>query len=104
MSPVAKHTLMPFTSTDPAFRIEPEALANPSHTVEVAAENEPSVNESEPSVVAPTTVNVEVTVDELPMNPPYNCSVVVANEPRADTLASVSDSVGQFVPVCKHTC
>jgi hypothetical protein len=34
--PLAKHTLNPFTRTDDARRVEPEAVANPSQTEEVA--------------------------------------------------------------------
>jgi len=84
--------LIPFTRTAPAFNVEPEADANPSHTLEVAAVNDafvmvpfvakrfvvvtlvavPFVNVSVPSVVPPITVKVEVTVDEDPMKPPYN--------------------------------
>ena len=121
--PLAKHTLIPFTSTAPAFKVVPLAVANPSQTLEVAAVNEafvnvplvekrlvdvtfvpvPFVKVSVPSVDAPITVNVEVTVELEPMNPPYNCKVVVAKDPRALTEASVSASAGQFVPLCKHT-
>ena len=72
--------------------------------VDVTFVNVALVAVSVPSVVAPITVNVDVTVDELPMNPPYNWSVVVANEPRALTEASVSLEPGQFVPVDRQTC
>jgi len=126
--PLCKHTLIPFTSTALAFKVVPLAVAKPSQTLEVAAVNDafviepfvavrfvekrlvdvtfvpvPFVKVSVPSVDAPITVNVEVTVELEPMNPPYNCKVVVANEPRALTEASVSASVGQFVPLCKQT-
>ena len=111
----------------------PEAVAKPSQTVEVTAWNVafvpvsvvivplvavrllvnsfvvvtevpvPCVNVRVPSVVPPTTVNVLVTVDEAPMKPPYNWRVVGVKEPRALTVASVSASAGQLVPLCKQT-
>jgi hypothetical protein len=56
------------------------------------------------SVVPPTTVSVEVTVELAPMNPPYSCSVVVANEPRAETEANVSVEPGQFAPLERQAC
>ena len=122
-NPVARHTLMPFTRTAPAFNVVPDAVANPSHTLDVAAVKAafvivplvankfvvvtlvavPFVNVSVPSVVPPITVKVEVTVDDEPMNPPYNCKVAVAKEPRAETVASVSASPGQNEPLCKQT-
>jgi hypothetical protein len=64
----------------------------------------PFVKVSVPSVVPPITVNVEVTVELAPMKPPYSWSVVVAKEPRAETVARVSEDPGQFVPDARHTC
>jgi hypothetical protein len=59
------------------------------------------------SEVFPRTVKVEVTVEEAATNPPNNESVVVAEEPRAVTVARVSVSAnkyaGQLVPVLRHT-
>ena len=55
----------------------------------------------------PSTVKVEVTVEEEARNPPYSWRVVVAKEPRAVTVARVSDSVvrneGQLVELARHT-
>jgi len=93
--PLAKHTLIPFTSTAPAFKVVPLAVANPSQTLEVAAvkvalviaplvavrlvENKfvevtfvpvPLVKVSVPRVVPPITVKVDVTVELAPMKPP----------------------------------
>jgi hypothetical protein len=86
---------MPFTSTDEARNVVPEAEAKPNHTVEVAAvlvplvivslvkmefvENRlvdvtavavPFVKVRAPSDVAPITVNVEVTVELAAIYPP----------------------------------
>ncbi len=59
------------------------------------------------SVVVPTTVSVEVTVEEAPTKPPYKSKVEVAKAPRAVTEASVSVSArryaGQFKPLVKQT-
>ncbi len=58
-------------------------------------------------VVVPTTVKVEVTVDEAPTKPPYKSKVEVAKAPRAVTLASVSVSAskyaGQLRPLVRQT-
>jgi hypothetical protein len=100
-----------------AFIVEPEAVAKPSQTVEVTlpivAElafklfTVPDVAVNVLSVVLPTTVKVEVTVEEEPTKPPYKRSVEVAKLPRAVTLESVSVSAkryaGQFVPFVRHT-
>ena len=115
--PFARHTGEPFTKIAEAFNVEPDALLKPSHTVEVTlpivAElafnvfTVPDVEVNVLSVVLPTTVKVEVTVDELPTKPPYNWRVVVENEPRAVTEANVSVSAskyaGQLVPLVRHT-
>jgi hypothetical protein len=56
-------------------------------------------------LVYPSTVKVEVTVEEAAIKPPYRERVEVAKEPRAVTVARVSDSTdtGQFVPVWRQT-
>jgi hypothetical protein len=55
--------------------------------------------------VSPRTVNVDVTVEEAAIKPPYNWTVVVAEEPRAETVARVSLFAvpEQFVPSWRHT-
>ncbi len=88
-----------------ALSVEPLALLNPSHTVEVTPPNValfefnvlmvPLVASKFDNVDVPTTVKVLVTVDEAPTKPPYNCRVVVENEPRAVTDASVSVSASR---------
>lgn len=52
----------------------------------------------------PSTVSVDVTVEEAPTKPPYKTSVEVAKLPRAVTVArvSVSTVAGQFTPFCKQ--
>ena len=42
--PFARHTLNPFTSTAPAFKVVPDAVAKPSQEVEVPFVNERFVN------------------------------------------------------------
>jgi hypothetical protein len=56
-------------------------------------------------LVFPRTVKVLVTVEEEARKPPYRERVEVAKEPRAVTVARVSDSTdtGQFVPVWRQT-
>ncbi len=58
-------------------------------------------------VVVPTTVSVEVTVEEPATKPPYKRRVLVAKAPRAVTLANVSVSAskyaGQLRPLVKQT-
>ncbi len=105
MVPLARQTGEPFTKIAEAFNVEPLALLNPSQTVEVTAPKVallefnvlivPLVASKFESVDVPTTVNVEVTVELAPTKPPYNCSVVVENEPRAVTEASVSTSASK---------
>ncbi len=97
--PFCKHTFTPFTKIEEVRMEVPLAVVKPSQLV-VAFE----VNKSD-NVVRPTTVKVEVTVEEPATNPPNNCRVVVANDPREVTSASVSVSsaAGQFVPVARHT-
>ncbi len=54
----------------------------------------------------PSTVKVEVTVELAATKPPYKRKVVVENDPRAVTDASVSLSLelaGQFVPFARQT-
>ncbi len=46
-------------------------------------------------IVLPTTVKVEVTVEEAATKPPYNRTVEVAKAPRAVTLESVSFSANK---------
>ncbi len=115
--PLARQTGEPFTKMAEAFKVEPLALLKPSHTVEVTAPNValfefnvlmvPLVASKFESVEVPTTVKVEVTVELEPTKPPYNWRVVVENDPRAVTDASVSTSAnkyaGQFVPLVRHT-
>ncbi len=115
--PFARQTGEPFTKTALAFSVEPLALLKPSQTVEVTAPRialfafnvlmVPLVASKFDKVEVPTTVKVEVTVEEAPTNPPYSCKVVVENDPRAVTEASVSTSAskyaGQFVPLVRHT-
>ncbi len=103
--PLARHTAEPFTKMALAFNVEPLALLNPSHTVEVTPPNValfefnvlmvPLVASKFERVEVPTTVKVEVTVDDEPTKPPYNWRVVVENEPRAVTDASVSTSANR---------
>ncbi len=115
--PFARQTAEPFTKIALAFSVEPLALLKPSHTVEVTPPNValfefnvlmvPLVASKFESVEVPTTVNVLVTVEEAPTKPPYSCKVVVENDPRAVTEASVSVSAskyaGQFVPFVRQT-
>ena len=78
--PFARHTAEPFTKIAEALSVDPEALLNPSHTVEVTepivaelAFNVPTVPDDAVnvlSVVLPTTVKVEVTVELEPTKPP----------------------------------
>jgi hypothetical protein len=93
---LARHTDEPFTAIAEALSVVPEAVPNPNHEVEVPLVklSEPIVPDcanklveeavvekefvvvafvavSVPSVVAPTTVNVEVTVEDAAMRPPY---------------------------------
>ncbi len=115
--PLPRQTGEPFTKIALAFSVEPEALLKPSQTVLVTEPSRalfefnvlmvPLVASKFESVEVPTTVKVEVTVDELPTKPPYNCKVVVENEPRAVTDARVSTSAnkyaGQLVPLVRQT-
>jgi hypothetical protein len=54
--------------------------------------------------VYPSTVKVEVTVEEAAIKPPYRERVEVAKEPRAVTVARVSTSAAteQLVPFERH--
>jgi len=131
--PFARQTAEPFTNTALVFNVVPEALEKPSHAVEVTeptvrllmalvfafnvvplAVANPSQTDDVPFVkfklwrfVFPRTVNVLVTVELAPMNPPYKSNVEVAEAPRAVTDASVSLSAskyaGQLIPVVRQT-
>jgi hypothetical protein len=58
-------------------------------------------------LVSPSTVRVEVTVEDDPTNPPYNWRVEVAKLPRAVTSARVEVLAAlwtkQFVPFARQT-
>ncbi len=148
LDPLDKHTGEPFTKIAEAFKVEPEALVNPSQAVEVTEPTErfeiapelalivvpeavakpsqtvlvpcpntavlafklfavPEVARKLEKVEVPTTVKVEVTVEEAPTKPPYNRRVLVANAPRAVTEANVSVSAsryaGQLRPFVRQT-
>jgi hypothetical protein len=132
--PFARHTDEPFTAMAEAFKVVPEAVAKPNQEVEVplvrlsepivpdcanklveeaveakklvvvTAVNVAFVPVSAASEVAPSTVKVEVTVDEDVIKPPskYNSLVVVA--PVLLTVCKLGVvPEGQFVPSDKHT-
>ena len=65
-----------------------------------------SVKESPERGEEPSTVRVEVTVEEAATNPPSSCRVAVAEDPRAGDGARVSDSdeekAGQPVPSARQ--
>ncbi len=91
---------MPLTNRFVVVTFEPVAFVKVT-----AFKADVPVTESALKIPWPRTVKVEVTVEEAPTKPPYNCRVLVANEPRAVTDASVSNSTaaGQFVPVWRQT-
>lgn len=63
--PLARHTADPFTKTADEFNVVPEAVAKPNQAVLVTW-----AAVSVESVVFPSTVSVDVTVDEEPTKPP----------------------------------
>jgi hypothetical protein len=84
-------------------RFDPTKPSKPK-LVDVTFEAVAFANVTLARLVAPNTVNVEVTVELEPMKPPYSWRVVVAKAPRAETVASVSTSPGQFVPFWRQIC
>ena len=55
-------------------------------------------------VVPPSTVNVEVTVDEAARKPPNRLNVAVVVAPAAVTVFKLGVAVvGQFVPFARQT-
>ena len=115
LTPLAKHTAMPFTkiavevtvvpeivfalSELPvalpkvsvekeavlAFKLTPVAFVNPSEPVNKFVEVTEAKVEEPVTFKSPATLRVPVTLDDAATNPPKNCAVVVVKLPRAVT-------------------